>query len=165
MTFFVSKKFLLNNHDRYGGLSSQIGVVERAWVEDGKGGATIRLSRRPDVQGIVQDVRDGIVKNVSIGYEVRRVRREEQEDDKRPIYRAVDWEPFEISLVPVPADPTAQIRTQKDAVQEIEIEEQEQERELENDTTDSTENLEEVNKAFAAIDVARIDNNFLILKK
>lgn len=129
---------VLNNHDRYGGLNSQIGVVERAWIENGQGGATIRLSKREDVKGIVQDVRDGIIKNISIGYEVRAVQREDQGEGKRPIYRAIDWEPFEISLVPIPADPMAQVRTVQDQMQEVEIIETEQERELEDQNTDST---------------------------
>lgn len=151
---------VLNNHDRFGGLNSQIGVVERAWIEKGQGGATIRLSKREDVRGIVQDVQDGIIKNVSIGYEVRKVQRIEQEDGKRPIYKAVDWEPFEISLVPVPADPTAQVRSIEDNLQEVEIIKDEVFAEIENENTDSTATQEEIQKAFAAIDVARIDNIF-----
>jgi len=112
---------VLDNHDRFSGLSSQIGVVERAWVENGQGGATIRLSGRDEVKGIVQDVKDGIIKNVSIGYEVRKVQREERAKGERPIYRAVDWEPFEISLVPIPADPMAQVRSVQDKMQEVEV--------------------------------------------
>ena len=36
----------------------------------------------------------------------------EKEDDNKevPTYRAMDWEPFEISLVSIPADSRAQIR-------------------------------------------------------
>jgi hypothetical protein len=129
---------VLTNPDRYGGLNSQIGVVERAWVENGQGGATIRLSKREDIKGIVQDVRDGIIKNISIGYEVRAVQREDRGKGKRPIYRAIDWEPFEISLVPIPADPMAQVRSVQDQMQEVEIIEPEQERELEDQNTDAT---------------------------
>ena len=147
---------VLNNHSRQG-LSSQIGVVERAWVEDGRGGATIRLSRRPEVAGIVQDVKDGIIKNISIGYEVRSVIREEKEKGQRPVYRAIDWEPFEISLVPVPADPTAQVRSIEQDLDEVTVIEAEVETELENENTDSTATTTEVEKAFADIDVACVD--------
>lgn len=148
---------VLDNHDRYGGLSSQIGVVERAWIENGQGGATIRLSNREDVKGIVQDVKDGIIKNISIGYEVRSVQREERGKGERPIYRAIDWEPFEISLVPIPADPAAQVRTVEDQMQEIEIIDKEEIRELENENTDSTATIDEINKSYADVDAACVD--------
>lgn len=147
---------VLNNHSR-NGLSSQIGVVERAWVENGRGGATIRLSKREEVAGIVQDVKDGIIKNVSIGYEVRAVVREEKEKGQRPTYRAIDWEPFEISLVPVPADPTAQVRSIEQDMDEIEVIKNQVFQELEDENTDSTATATEVQKAFADIDVACVD--------
>jgi len=116
-----SKAPVLDNHDRYTGVTAQIGVVEKAWVENEQGGATIRFSKREDVKGIVQDVKDGILANISIGYAIKKVEREFEEGQDIPTYRAVDWEPFEISLVPVPADPAAQIRSIENQLQTIEI--------------------------------------------
>jgi len=48
-------------------------------------------------------------KRVSVGYRVRAYRVEEDGRDV-PLWRAVDWEPVEISVVPVGADPNARIR-------------------------------------------------------
>ena len=114
---------LLDNHDRQTGVKSQIGVVERAWIEDGRGAATIRFSNREEVKGIVQDVKDGILKNVSIGYSVKKLKVEDEDNDI-PTYRATSWQPFEISLVPVPADPRAQVRSMSELLEEIEVEEE-----------------------------------------
>ncbi|PCI51922.1 MAG: peptidase U37 [Alphaproteobacteria bacterium] len=98
----------LDSHSFYQ-LSSQIGVVERAWVADGVAMATIRLSSRDDVEPIWQDIRDGIIRNVSIGYSVQKYEVTKNED-KPDEYRAVEWQPFEISFVTVPADADAGVR-------------------------------------------------------
>lgn len=97
---------LLNSHASYD-LGSVLGVVERASMDGGKGTATARFSRRKDVEPILQDVVDGIIRNVSVGYKVYRFEDvSTQEDIKARIrrMRAVDWEPVEVSLVPVGAD-------------------------------------------------------------
>ncbi len=92
-------------------LEGQIGVVVRAWISGGKGYATIRFSDRPEVAGIVKDVADGILRNISVGYRVFKFERTQGPDDKLPTFRAVDWEPLELSLVPVPFDAGAQVRS------------------------------------------------------
>src|ERR1700733_5261527 len=60
---------LLNTHQRYD-VSSVLGVVESAKVDGTKGTATVRFSKRPDVDPIFQDVKDKIIRNVSVGYSV-----------------------------------------------------------------------------------------------
>lgn len=102
---------VLNAHQAYE-LENQIGVVEPGSVrlEGGRGMATLRLSSRAEVAGLVQDIRDGIIRNISIGYLVHRYEIEKR-DGQRDLYRAVDWEPHEISFVPVPADAGAQARS------------------------------------------------------
>ena len=101
---------VLDSHQRYE-LENQIGVVVpgSARIEAGQGIATLQLSAREDVAGIVQDIRDGIIRNISVGYRVYQYDVTEK-DGERPVYRAVDWEPAEISFVPVPADAGAQVR-------------------------------------------------------
>jgi len=97
---------VLNAHSRWS-LDDVIGVVEKGSVriEGGKSYAKVRLSARDEVAGIVRDIRDGIIANVSNGY-VTHAYREEMKGDK--LYRiATDWEPNEISFVPVGADPDA----------------------------------------------------------
>ncbi|PIQ84654.1 MAG: hypothetical protein COV75_01055 [Candidatus Omnitrophica bacterium CG11_big_fil_rev_8_21_14_0_20_63_9] len=96
---------VLYNHDR-SERENRIGVVERAWLENGRGYAEIRLSRRADAEGIWQDVRDGILRNVSVAYRIIERKITEEPKDKPATYRVIHWMPMEISLVDIPADPT-----------------------------------------------------------
>lgn len=101
---------VLDSHNRWG-LSSVMGVVEKGSVKIDKGQAraTVRMSGREDLAGLVADIRDGIIANTSPGY-VTHSYREEMRDGKT--YRiATDWEPIEISFVPVGADPDAGLRS------------------------------------------------------
>ena len=99
---------LLDAHDSFS-LRSQIGVVQRAWLDGNQGRALVKFSRRDDVEPIFQDVIDGIYRNVSVGYKVHQTERDET--GAVPVERAVDWEPYELSLVPIPADAGAQVRS------------------------------------------------------
>ncbi len=101
---------VLDSHRTYGGLESQIGVVERAWFEGAEGRATLRLSARPELAGLVEDIRSGIIRNISVGYSVRRYQIT-REQGQVPVYRAVDWQPHELSFVTVPADASASTRS------------------------------------------------------
>lgn len=99
---------VLNTHSAYS-LSDQIGVVERAWLENGQGMATLRLSEREDVAPIAADIAAGIIRNISVGYSVQEWR--ESREPGQPVRRtAVRWQPMEISFVPIPADANAQTR-------------------------------------------------------
>lgn len=101
--------------DHRASLDNTIGVVERAWLQDGEGRALVRFSDRAEVAPILADVKAGILRNISVGYSVRKyeVIKEEGQVD---IYRAVDWEPAELSFVAIPADSDAQVRAAPDAV-------------------------------------------------
>jgi hypothetical protein len=102
---------LLNNHQS-ADLSNILGVVERAWIENGEGRARVRFSERADVEPIFQDVAAGIIRNVSVGYQVHRWSDPIRGADKEPpTYRALDWEPMELSLVGVNFDAKAQTRS------------------------------------------------------
>lgn len=101
---------VLDTHGQFT-LEDQFGVVERAWIDPGKGMATLRFSKREDVQGIVGDIIDGIIRNISVGYKVHKYVDVTLPDDAMRTIRAVDWEPCEISFVPVPFDPGAQARS------------------------------------------------------
>ncbi len=96
---------VLYNHDR-SERGNRIGVVERAWIENGRGHAEIRLSKREEVEGFWQDVRDGILRNVSVAYRINERKLQEENKDKPDLYRVTSWTPMEISLVDIPADPT-----------------------------------------------------------
>ncbi len=103
---------LLDSHSAYT-LASQIGVVERATVDGKKGIAAVRFSKRADVEPFYQDVRDKIIRNVSVGYRVNRFD-EVGEKNGIPVRLATDWEPYEISMVAMGADSGARVRGSKD---------------------------------------------------
>lgn len=90
---------LLFNHD----MNQLVGVVERAYVKDKRGYAEARYSSSAFAQQMKDDVRNGIIRNVSVGYRILRMG-----DAKKPTdeYRVTEWEPLELSLVTIPADPT-----------------------------------------------------------
>lgn len=110
---------LLNNHNSYS-LRDVIGVVESAEIKEGKGVAKVRLSNREDVKPIVEDIRSGILRNISVGYRVNKFEELEDEVDGLPVMRAVDWEPMELSFVGIPADKGAQVRAEGET-NEVEI--------------------------------------------
>jgi HK97 family phage major capsid protein len=83
----------------------QVGVVERAWIKGRKAYAVVRFGRSARAEEVFQDVRDGIRKLVSVGYRIHELVLEKVSNGDE-VYRATDWEPYEISLVAVPADPS-----------------------------------------------------------
>lgn len=93
---------LLCNHD----MECQIGVVESVSLgADRVCRATVRFGSGEEASEIFQDVVDGIRKNVSVGYLVHGMQLEKS-DSTGDTYRVNDWEPIEISIVAVPADPS-----------------------------------------------------------
>lgn len=104
---------------------SQVGVVERAWIEGKEGKATIRFPR----EGLDQAadrmfglISDGIIRNVSVGYSIERVKVVEPATKGEVEQRIVErWTPLEVSFVTVPADPRAQVRAADQANYPVEI--------------------------------------------
>lgn len=98
---------LLADHDT----RSQIGVIESATISENAGQATLRFSKSALGEEIFQDVKDGIRSKVSVGYRVHDIKMESRNGDLET-YRVTDWEPFEISIVSVPADDNAGVRAE-----------------------------------------------------
>ncbi|MBO6542842.1 MAG: peptidase U37 [Alphaproteobacteria bacterium] len=84
-------------------------VPGSARIENGRGVAQVRISERADVEPIWRDIQAGHIRAVSIGYQVHRFEVSKPEA-ARELWRAVDWTPFEVSAVPVGADPAAGFR-------------------------------------------------------
>ncbi|KAI93932.1 hypothetical protein T281_13790 [Rhodomicrobium udaipurense JA643] len=104
---------VLDSHNSWS-TQTQVAVVDRAWVEGDKALARIRFPS-PGVDELSDNiwgkVSEGIVRNVSVGYsqdQIRVVEAEKKGDIEQWIVER--WTPFEISFVPVPADPGAQVR-------------------------------------------------------
>lgn len=105
---------LLNTHGQYD-LGDVIGVVERAWLAGGEGRALVRFSDRAEVDGIWRDVQNAIIRNVSVGYQVNQYDITQDSTTGLETWVARSWTPLEISLVPVPADAGAGIRSESTA--------------------------------------------------
>jgi hypothetical protein len=105
---------LLNTHNRWN-LESVIGVVESASLRAGEGLAEVRFSAREDVEPIFQDVSNKIIRNVSAGYVTHKIEKlpPDERSEGLPIHRAIDWEPMELSLVPIGADGGAGVRAEQ----------------------------------------------------
>lgn len=106
---------LIDSHRTYGGVGAILGVVEKAWIEDGQARAKVRFSKRDDVEPVWQDVLDRVIRNVSMGAYILEMEEVTEKGAKIKRFRATSWEPHELSLVPVPADAGAQVLEAKDA--------------------------------------------------
>ncbi|CAM2891374.1 phage major capsid protein [Acinetobacter celticus] len=92
--------FLMDHNSR-----DQVGVVENAWLDHSqrKGRALVRLSKSARGEEILQDIDDLIRTNISVGYTIKKaILKEQREHDD--VYLITEWQPYEISLVSIPAD-------------------------------------------------------------
>ena len=81
-----------------------VGVVESVEIGTDKvARAVVRFGKSVRAEEVWQDVKDGIRRNVSVGYLIHRAVLAEERDGQET-YRITDWEPYEISLLSVPAD-------------------------------------------------------------
>ena len=95
---------VLIGHDH----ADHVGVIESVSIDpDRVGRALVRFGRGARATEKYNDVLDGILTKVSVGYRVHKaVVEERNEQGEIDSYRVTDWEPFEVSLVSVPADNT-----------------------------------------------------------
>ena len=101
---------LLDSHEQRG-VRNMLGSVERAWIENGQGQATVRFSKRAEVEPVWQDVVDGVLRGVSVGYSRDEVTQTDEEVNGLPVREVTRWTPAELSFVSAPADSGAQVRT------------------------------------------------------
>lgn len=88
---------LLFNHN----WDDPIGMITAGRLADGRMTVEATLfetARAREVRAMM----DGGLRNVSIGYEIHVM----EEEPKANRYTAIDWEPYEVSIVTVPADPS-----------------------------------------------------------
>ena len=92
---------LLWNHDP----DRHIGIVERAYIDKDKkrAYAKVRFSRNKFASEVLEDVKDGILRGISFGYQIKNI------EEKDGEFVADDWMVHEISVTPIPADPTVGI--------------------------------------------------------
>jgi hypothetical protein len=86
-------------------------VPGSARIAHGQGIARVKLSAAASDADLVEKIRDGIIRNISVGYAIHKYNVEAGADGLDEVRRVVDWEPLELSAVPVPADAGAQFRS------------------------------------------------------
>lgn len=115
---------VLANHDRHSAIGNTplagIGAIERTWLADGRMECDIVISRRDALADLRQDIADGLVKNVSIGYLINeRTLVKANGEGKPDEYRVTSWTPFEVSLVDIPADATVGLGRAADGAPQV----------------------------------------------
>lgn len=99
---------LLFNHDR----NKVIGRVNKAWVKDNRAYAEVTFDTDEKSEVIYQKVKSKTLKAVSVGYivdsweEVAAGKTSSDGNYIGPCNIALKWQPYEISIVSVPADAT-----------------------------------------------------------
>lgn len=91
-------------------VSEQVGVVEAARTSPEGLVTRMRFSEKPDAEAVFRDVAGGILRSVSIGYSVATWQRAGGDVDL-PVFIAGGIRILEVSIVPVPADPSARFRS------------------------------------------------------
>lgn len=103
---------LLNSHYAWT-LEYQLGVCDQPNIINGQGVCQAQLSRRESVRGIVQDLEDRVIRNVSVGYVRDAIEMVAPATDQGMwLYRVTRWTPMEVSLVPIGADMDSQVRAE-----------------------------------------------------
>ena len=110
-----------------------IGVVLKGWIEGTKGRALIKLSTDEEKQGIINDIRNGVRPNVSVGYQ----RWDETLVGQIEGIKAFKYKfmPYEVSSVAVPADITVGLNRSIEPIQPQQME------------TTKMEDIKQVNEA------------------
>ena len=99
---------LLFNHKR----DEVLGKINRVWIEDNRGQAEVEFDKDEKSEVIYQKVKSGTLKGTSVGYRINSIEQvapNKTSGDGRfngPCDVVRNWEPFEISIVSVPADPS-----------------------------------------------------------
>ena len=116
---------VLNNHKDDESISDVVGSVDNCWIESGEDGkpllmATLKLSKvSANEKEISQKIKSGIIRAVSVGAEIHREEDVTSSEDNITKLIATDWEPYEISLVPVPADERSIIRSKSKSREDV----------------------------------------------
>lgn len=144
----------LFNHDR----DAVVGHVEKAWIEDNRGKALVRFDEDEQSDTIFQKVQSGTLQGVSVGYSIKRYEVLDEKDSvssngrfKGPdTYVVTDWEPLEISIVSVPADPTVGVGRSAEEIH-TSIDTQEEEKSMDEKEILKTEDVKSTEPVEAGI--------------
>ena len=109
---------LIYGHDS-GKIENILGRIDRVWLEDRRGHAEIKMDTDPAGQAALVKIKSGSIRGISVGYLIDQAQRIEEGETwsdpdsgqrfKGPAMVATRWTPYEISLTPIPADPSVGI--------------------------------------------------------
>jgi HK97 family phage major capsid protein len=127
---------VLMNHDP----DRPVAKPENVRIENGKGIADARFGTKALAEEAFLDVREGVIRGVSVGYIPLKMQLEEQKEGAPSTYRVMKWQVLEYSLTPIPADPRSNtgmrdvapdqpVFREGDPVYECEVEEPDTQRE------------------------------------
>lgn len=89
----------LSNHN----WNAKLGRVRGAETDGHVGSAKVQITRNPIGETFLNDYQDDLCTGISVGFVIHKLVMEEQTDEET-VYRATDWEPFEVSDANIPAD-------------------------------------------------------------
>lgn len=100
---------VLVNHDA----NQRAGILQDGVIDDKTGRGNIRFNTTQFGKDIATEVREGTLPYISVGYIVHDEHRvedidpaDDEDENYLGTYRSDSWEPVEVSLVAIPADPT-----------------------------------------------------------
>jgi HK97 family phage major capsid protein len=87
------------------------GILENVRIDtvQKRGKGKIRFSKSDYAQAVYRDVKDGIRRHISVGYNVTKSRIESRKGASKPYEIVEKWVPLEVSIVSIPADPSVGI--------------------------------------------------------
>lgn len=104
MSRVVNGAAVLCEHDT----AQRCGITEGGEITSKRTGeAVVRFARTPLGDQVMNEVEDGTLRWISVGYRVDKFEVDEDEDEEE--YRAVRWTPLEVSFVAIPADTSARV--------------------------------------------------------
>lgn len=111
----VSVGPVLDQHESGGKVADTVlGKVTEAWIERAHLIQKLQFDTDPESDRVFQKLGRGMLRSVSLGYDAdyERIRAKDRQDGgQRDLYRATRVEPYEISIVAMPADAGATVRS------------------------------------------------------
>lgn len=102
---------LLDAHSSWA-IADQLGRIESHRVENGQLITRVKFGVSQRALDAEAEVAAGTWRGVSIGYRRDELRKEVRTDDRLPTYTVTRWTLLEVSMVPIPADPDAGVRSE-----------------------------------------------------
>ena len=101
---------VIDSHRVYDGIDGVHGITSDWRIDGGALVGTVTFADDEDSDKVFRKVVAGILRHVSLGYTIHRMQLVEEVEGV-PVYRAIDWSPTELSIVPVSFETTNGVRS------------------------------------------------------